>query len=135
MKKLIIPVLALAMYLSGQSLAASTHTSEEVNIVLDHNNEFEKSKDQTWPGKDNVWYKIDKNAKLWWSKDGKKWEASKDGLWQDADGKWLKIGDKKLWWSADEGKTWAEVPEWQWQGSDSKWYKFDKTWSLWVKQA
>jgi uncharacterized protein YxeA len=94
--------------------------------------DWKKSSEGTWEGKDKVWYKLDKQAKLWWSKDGKKWEASKDQTWQDKDGKWLKVHDKKLVWSTD-GKTWADVPEWSWASPDGKWYKFDKDWSLWVK--
>lgn len=94
--------------------------------------DWKKSSEGTWEGKDMVWYKLDKQAKLWWSKDGKKWEASKDQTWQDKDGKWLKVHDKKLVWSTD-GKTWADVPEWSWASPNGKWYKFDKDWSLWVK--
>lgn len=132
MQKLFIPLLAIVMYFSTQ--AHVTALLIDAGSWQQHqNDDFEKSKDQTWPGKGDIWYKIDQNTELWWSKDGKKWEVSKDGLWYDADGKWIRIRDKKLWWSSDEGKTWAELPEWQWQGSDGKRYRFDKIWSLWVK--
>lgn len=98
---------------------------------------FMKSTDGTWAGMmdgKKYWYKLDKNAKLWWSMDGKKWAAVPNNMWSDKDGKWLKIGEKKLWWSADMGKTWVEVPEWKWEGPDGEWYKFDKDWSLWVNK-
>ncbi|NLR60400.1 hypothetical protein HGH93_19975 [Chitinophaga polysaccharea] len=98
--------------------------------------EWKKSTTGTWPGmKDGkiYWYKLDKNASLWWSADGKKWAAVKDGLWADKEGKWLKIYQGKLVWSTD-GKQWSEVPDWKWEGSDGKWYKFDAKWSLWVNE-
>jgi len=97
--------------------------------------EWTKSKDGVWEGikdKKTYWYKLDKEAKLWWSTNGKKWEAVTDGMWADADGKWLKIGDGKLWWSADKGANWSEVPDWKWEGPKGHWYKFDKDWSVWV---
>lgn len=100
--------------------------------------EWTKAKGGVWEGKmDNktYWYKLDKNAKLWWSTDGKKWAAVENGMWADKEGKWLKIGDGKLWWSADKGANWAEVPEWKWEGPKGEWYKFDKDWSLWVTKA
>lgn len=83
----------------------------------------------------SYWYKLDKNAKLWWSADGgKNWAEVKDGMWADKDGKWLKIGNNKLWWSADMGKNWSEVPEWKWEGPKGEWYKFDKDWTLWTNK-
>lgn len=98
--------------------------------------DWAKSKTGAWPGQKEgktYWYKLDKNAGLWWSTDGKEWAAVKDGTWADKDGKWLKIHNKKLVWSTD-GKAWAEVPEWKWEGSDGKWYKFDNNWGLWVNE-
>lgn len=100
--------------------------------------EWIKSKDGIWEGvkdKKTYWYKLDKDAKLWWSTNGKKWAAVEDGMWADQDGKWLKIGDGKLWWSADKGGSWAEVPDWKWEGPKGHWYKFDKDWSVWVTKA
>lgn len=99
---------------------------------------FKKKSDGTWAGKMDgkmYWYKIDTDAKLWWSTDGKKWAAVENGMWADKDGKWLKIGEQKLWWSADMGKTWSEVPDWKWEGPDGEWYKFDKDWNLWINKA
>jgi hypothetical protein len=132
MKKILMVVGAIAIVSSANVTtvsAASAHTSAIVK------GEFEKSKEGTWMGTDKVWYKLDKDAKVWWSKDGKKWESVKDGMWQDKEGKWLKINEKMLVWSADGGKTWAEVPEWKWEGTDGRWYKFDKEWKLWVNKV
>lgn len=97
--------------------------------------EWMKSKTQTWPGMyegKTYWYKLDSNAKLWWSMNGKKWGAVDSQTWADKSGKWLKIHEGKLVWSMD-GSLWSEVPEWKWEGSDGKWYKFDAMWKLWVK--
>ncbi len=96
--------------------------------------DWKKSKTGTWAGKKDgktYWYKLDKEAKLWWSADGKKWAAVENGMWADKDNKWLKINNGKLVWTTD-GNNWAEVPEWKWEGSDGKWYKFDDKWTLWV---
>lgn len=100
--------------------------------------EWTKAKDGVWEGvkdKKTYWYKLDKDAKLWWSANGKKWAAVDDGMWADADGKWLKIVDGKLMWSADNGGSWAEVPDWKWEGPKGHWYKFDKEWSVWVARS
>lgn len=129
-------ILSLAIF--GAILFANVATATAapaINPTEEGNDKFEKSTTGTWEGKKDgttYWYKIDKNAKLWWSKDGKEWAAVADGMWADKDGKWLKIKDQKLVWTADGGKTWSEVPNWKWQGSDGKWYKFDKDWTLWV---
>lgn len=98
--------------------------------------EWKKSKSGTWAGKKDTktyWYKLDKDAKLWWSTDGKKWAAVDNGMWADKDGKWLKIHNGKLVWTTD-GNNWSEVPDWKWEGSDGKWYKFDDKWTLWVNE-
>jgi uncharacterized protein YxeA len=127
-------ILAIAIIaLVATNLASARRFPLETSSVrIIKSDDWKKDKEGTWEGKDKVWYKIDKQAKLWWSKDGKKWEASKDMTWQDKEGKWLKIHEKKLVWSTD-GKTWAEVPEWSWESPNGKWYKFDKDWSVWVK--
>lgn len=96
-----------------------------------------KVKTGIWEGKKEdktCWYKLDKNAKLWWSADGKKWTMVDDGMWPDKDGKWLKIGEGKLWWTADDGKNFSEVPEWKWEGPKGEWYKFDAKWTLWISK-
>jgi hypothetical protein len=127
MKKILaLMIVALVVFNVAQARRYPLYTTTYIS------DDWKKSAEGTWEGKDKVWYKLDKQAKLWWSKDGKKWEASKDQTWQDKDGKWLKVHDKKLVWSTD-GKTWADVPEWSWASPDGKWYKFDKDWSLWVK--
>ena len=107
------------------------------NHVLPLTDEWLKSKDGMWPGMmkgKTYWYKLDKNAKLWWSTDGSKWTEDNKQMWEDKNGKWIKVGNGKLVWSTDMGKTWNEVPEWKWEGSDGKWYEFDKQWTLWVKK-
>jgi hypothetical protein len=131
MKKAIMALAVLALFLSTPmaNLHASTFT-----VSAKGGGKFMKSAQGTWQGMDKMWYKLDKDAKLWVSKDGKKWMADKDGMWQDKDGRWLKIGESKLWWSADNGKTWVQVPEWQWEGPDGTWYKFDQDWTLWVNK-
>jgi hypothetical protein len=127
MKKTFL-VLSAALILGSANVSIAKTSEISFSVAAG----WDKAKDGAWVGKDKVWYKLDKDAKVWWSKDGKKWEAVKDGMWQDKDGKWLKIGEKKLWWSADNGANWSEVPEWKWMGTDGKWYKFDKDWSVWV---
>jgi hypothetical protein len=129
MKKTFL-IMGLATMLCASPLT-NFYSMAEVNSISVTQG-WEKAKDGIWPGKDGVWYKVDKMGKIWWSKDGKKWEASADGMWQDKDGKWLKINNKMLVWSADGGKTWVDVPEWKWQAADGKWYKFDKDWTLWM---
>lgn len=96
-----------------------------------------KWKAGTWVAKKDgktYWYKLDKNAQVWWSRDGKEWQAVEGGMWADKDGRWLKIGDGKLWWTVDAGKNFSEVPEWKWEAPDGKWYKFDAKWTLWVNR-
>jgi hypothetical protein len=130
MKKSILALAVSALFLS----APAVHLYASEKTVAKSDGEFMKSEQGTWQGMDKMWYKLDKDAKLWASKDGKKWTADKDGMWQDKDARWLKIGEGMLWWSADGGKTWVEVPEWQWEGPDGTWYKFDQDWSLWVNK-
>lgn len=129
MKKVIMLLTAALLAGTSTSMASSADATHATLKPLD----WMKSADGLWMGKDNVWYKLDDKAQVWWSKDGKTWEMVKDGTWQDKDGRWLKIGNGKLWWSMD-GKKWSEVPEWKWQGPDGTWYKFDKSWSLWVNK-
>ena len=97
--------------------------------------EWFKAKDGIWNGvkdKKNYWYKLDKDAKLWSSTNGKKWTAVEDGIWCDKDQHCLKVSEGKLVWSADKGASWSEVPEWKWEGPKNEWYKFDKDWTVWV---
>lgn len=99
--------------------------------------DWERSKTGIWTGKKEGkmhWYKIDKNAQVWWSADGTAWSAVEGGMWTDRDGRWFKIGDGKLWWTADGGKNFSEVPEWKWHSPDGNWYKFDAKWTLWVSK-
>jgi len=126
--------MALLLIIGNTELSqAGSATNTNLHIPA---GDWTKSSNGTWPGmKDSktYWYKLDKNAGLWWSTDGKKWAAVKDGMWADKDGKWLKIHQGKLVWSTD-GKQWSEVPDWKWEGSDGKWYKFDSKWTLWVNE-
>lgn len=99
--------------------------------------DWAKSRTGAWVGKKDgkrYWYKLDKNAQVWWSTDGKKWAAVEGGMWADKDNRWIKIGDGKLWWTTDDGKNFSEVPEWKWEAPDGKWYKFDAKWTLWVSR-
>jgi hypothetical protein len=133
MKKLVVMAAVVAATASINSVVIAKPIEKNKTVIV--NDDWKKSKEGTWAGKDKTWYKIDEKANLWWSKDGKKWEASKDGMWQDKEGKWLKIDNKMLKWSADGGKTWGEVPEWKWEGEDGTWNKFDKDWSLWTMKG
>lgn len=131
MKKLIL-VASVFCFVSASAVNTYAFSVESISMITE---DWKKSKEGTWMGKDKTWYKLNtKDASVWWSKDGKKWEAVKDGMWQDKDGKWLKIGEGRLWWSTD-GKEWAEVPEWKWEGADGVWNKFDKDWTLWTMKA
>ncbi len=134
MKKLIIACAASGLMLVAPASTVFASITNLAAIQAD----FMKSKDGTWAGKmegKTYWYKLDTNAKLWWSMDGKSWSTVESGMWADKDGHWLKIGDNKLWWSADKGKTWSEVPEWKWEGPKGEWYKFDANWNLWTVSA
>lgn len=115
----------------------STAGSGPVSSPAAFKADWTKARHGAWEGKmdgQTYWYKLDKNAKLWWSSNkGKDWALVDNQMWTDKDGKWLKISNGDLVWSADMGKTWASVPDWTWQGSDGKWYKFDKEWTVWVK--
>lgn len=132
--------LTLALSVIGSLLFAnldSTAVTPSSATTTTINSDWMKAKDGAWEGKmegKTYWYKLDKNAKLWWSANkGKDWKMVDNQMWADKDGKWVKISNNDLVWSADMGKTWATVPDWTWQGSDAKWYKFDKDWSVWVK--
>jgi len=133
MKKSLLPMLGICIFLAvnGNVNAASPHPVYHKYAA----EEWSKAKGGIWngvKGRKNYWYKLDKEAKLWWSTNGKKWTAVDDGMWADKDGHWLKISDAKLMWSADNGASWSEVPEWKWEGPKGEWYKFDKDWTLWV---
>lgn len=122
-------------------LFANLSSNAAVTLFFSHPSsikaEWMKAKDGAWAGTMNgktYWYKLDKDAKLWWSADkGKNWSHVDNQMWADKEGKWLKISNKNLVWSADMGKSWSTVPDWTWQGADGKWYKFDKDWTVWVK--
>lgn len=100
--------------------------------------DWKKAKNNAWPGVINeqtYMYKLDANAKLWWSPDGKKWEADADGMWADKEGSFFKIDGHKLRTSADGGNTWSDSPEWKWMAVDGNWYKLDKDWIVWVSKV
>lgn len=133
MKKMLL-VVSGAFLMLTTSIAVTQAVTPAGHITV-NDADWMKSKTGTWAGlKDGktYWYKLDKNAQLWWSTDGKKWAAVEGGMWADKDGKWLKIGEGKLWWTADGGKNFSEVPEWKWEGPKGEWYKFDAKWTLWV---
>lgn len=134
MKKMLLTASGAILMLMTGIAATPAFTPAAAN---EYYADWVKSTAGTWAGKKDgkiYWYKLDKNAKLWWSTDGKKWAAVEGGMWADKDGKWLKIGDGKLWWTADGGKNFSEVPEWKWEGPDGEWYKFDAKWNLWVSK-
>jgi len=135
MKKTIFLVgLCLPLLFAGAAAAIVNPENQPATATHTTIAEWTKSTTGAWAGVREgatYWYKLDKNAQLWWSIDGKEWAAVKDGMWADKEGKWLKIHDKKLVWTTD-GKEWGEVPEWKWEGADGKWYKFDANWALWV---
>jgi hypothetical protein len=133
MRKWILSLAAFGVMLSANVKAANAGSNKDATVVED--TKWMKDPDGAWEGKKSgktYWYKLDKNFKLWFSSDAKKWEAVGDDMWIDKSNHWLKVKDKKLVWSGDSGKTWSEVPESKWEGSDGKWYKFDKDWTLWV---
>lgn len=131
MRKILTLAIAFGMiaFANTSSLTASSIGTQTLKPKP-----FMKKADGTWAANHEgktYWYKLDKEASLWWSTDGKKWAKVESGMWADKSGRWLKIGENKLWWSADMGKTWSEVPEWKWEGPRGEWYKFDANWQLW----
>lgn len=105
--------------------------------VTQRGNQWVKSKSGAWAGNKegkSLWYKLDRNARIWSSPNGHDWTEVADGMWADKQDRQLKIGEGKLWWTADEGKNFEEVPEWKWQGPRGEWYKFDAKWTLWVSR-
>ncbi len=98
---------------------------------------WKKAKNNSWPGVVNeqmYWYRIDANAKLWWSGDGKKWEEDADGMWADKEGVFYKIDGSQLAESTDGGSTWNETLQWKWMAVDGRWYKLDKDKIVWVSK-
>lgn len=133
MKKMLL--ITSGVFLMLTTSIAVTQAVAPAGNMTENYFDWIKSKTSIWAGmKDGKihWYKLDKNAQLWWSADGKKWTPAEGGMWADKDGKWLKIGEGKLWWTADKGKNFSEVPEWKWEGPKGEWYKFDAKWTLWV---
>lgn len=133
MKKWIFSLAVFGVILSGN--LGANHTGALKNTRVTEDTKWIKDPDGAWKGKKGgktYWYKLDKNLKLWFSSDAKKWDAVGDDIWIDKSDHWLKVKDKKLVWSGDSGKTWSEVPESKWEGSDGKWYKLDMEWALWV---
>lgn len=125
MKKTLLFMLAISLWMST-SASAQINNQTNKTTEMDNQQEWKKSKDGTWMGKDNRWYKLDENGTLWVARDKKNWESSKDGTWQDKDGKWYKVTNKKLMWSTD-GVTWAEVSESKWKGPDGIMYKYNSS--------
>jgi hypothetical protein len=98
---------------------------------------WEKAKNNSWPGVVNEQtyrFKLDANAKLWWSADGKKWEEDTDGMWTDKEGVFYKLDGSRLAQSTDAGNSWNETPEWKWLAVDGRWYKLDKDRMVWVSK-
>lgn len=132
MKKLLLAFSAAGLLLASDVKAIQTngqprHRHQELN--------WAKARNGVWLALvDNKvnWFKLDKNARLWASNDGKEWAEVSDGMWLDNEGRQLKIGEGKLWWTSDAGKNFSEVPEWKWKGPKGEWYKFDAKWTLWV---
>jgi hypothetical protein len=122
-------------------LLAKTVTSSPLNInhpttLLE--NEFKKSTDGVWVGKNNISFKLDKDFSLLSSTDGKKWEKAKEQMWQDKDNYWYKVEGKKFLCSKD-AVTWKDGKNMKgenanWEAEDGMWCKFDKTLALWVKK-
>lgn len=139
MKKTIITlsVFWAMLFINLQSQAGNITTGIMDHFPASVNDDWSKARNGAWAGDMNgksYWYKLDKDAKLWWSTDkGKNWAHVETQMWSDKDGRWMKVVDKNVVWSTDMGKTWSTVPDWTWQGSDGKWYKFDKDWNVWVK--
>ncbi|RPD42701.1 hypothetical protein [Chitinophaga barathri] len=134
MKKLLLTVSAACLLLAA---GIKTTVAEPFTRPQQRNQELNwvKSRTGVWLALvDNKinWFKLDKNARLWASADGKEWLEITDGMWLDKDGRQLKIGEGKLWSTSDEGKNFMEVPEWKWKGPKGEWYKFDAKWTLWV---
>ncbi len=132
MKKLIMAFSAASLLLATDMKAAPTHGQPQ-----DRSQELDwaKARNGVWLALVNDklnWFKLDKNARLWVSNDGKEWAEVSDGMWPDKEGRQLKIGEGKLWWTSDAGKNFSEVPEWKWKGPKGEWYKFDAKWTLWV---
>lgn len=132
MQKLILLAAAASLLLANP---ASPATRPGPPAPQSRENSWVKSKTGAWAahseGK-SFWYKLDKNARVWWSPSGHEWSELPGGMWADKQDRQLKIGEGKLWWTADEGKNFEEVPEWKWQGPRGEWYKFDAKWTLWV---
>lgn len=132
MQKLIMLAVTAGLLMATPVTRASRYCSQ---ASPERTNNWVKSKTGAWAGQKggkSHWYKLDKNARLWWSPNGHDWTEVTDGIWNDKQDRWMKIGEGKLWWTADEGKNFEEVPEWKWQGPRGEWYKFDAKWTLWV---
>lgn len=138
MRKMLLAVSgAFLMSAAGTAAMPVVHPAGNGLLVPAAIADWKVSPTGIWPGKKDgktYWYKLDKNAQLWGSTDGKKWASVEGGMWADKDGKWLKIGEGKLWWTTDGGKNFSEVPEWKWKGPGGEWYKFDAKWTLWVNK-
>lgn len=133
MNKLIL-LAASAAFLLGMGISQHDRSGQPV-MTSEREAKWVKSRTGAWAAhKDGIsyWYKLDKNARLWWSPNGRDWSEVPEGMWADKQNKWLKIGEGKLWWTNDDGKNFEEVPEWKWQGPRGEWYKFDAKWTLWV---
>lgn len=91
--------------------------------------DWQVSKDGTWQGDNNTWYKMQNNT-LMTSTDGKTWTASTDGYWMDKNTNRYTYKNNSLVWSTDGGTTWNPVPGNAWQGADGTWYMFDKNGKL-----
>lgn len=138
MKKFTIIPAVLGILCGVMIFTSAVNKEVEAAIyTYDQNDEWTKTKSGMWPGlRDGktYWYKLDKDAKLSWSTDGKSWSQVANGMWADKSGRWMKVENQKLVWSTDMGTNWSDVPEGRWEGSDSRWYKFDKDWTLMVKK-
>ncbi|MES2779213.1 MAG: hypothetical protein V4651_04860 [Bacteroidota bacterium] len=102
-----------------------------------HKYVWKKARNNSWPGvvdQQTYRYKLDANAKLWFSADGKNWQEDADGIWSDKEAVFYKLDGTKLIQSTDGGNTWNETPEWKWLAIDGRWYRLDKDWDVWVSK-
>ena len=125
------------MLFAGTATLNAGNIKSKIYFAIE--NEFKKSPDGIWKGKNNTFYKLDKDLSLLSSADAKTWEKSKEQMWQDKDNYWYKIEGKNFLCSKDAtkwnpGKN-SKGENANWEAEDGMWCKFDSNLTLWIKKA
>jgi hypothetical protein len=131
MKKLILSIAAFGLlYITNVSAQTGQERGQQrgqqeqpqVQTQPQEGQEWQRSEDNTWRGRDNVWYRME-GGTIMKSEDGQTWERSEDNRFQSSDGVWYRYEEGQLRRSQD-GQQWEGAEDWSDQ--DGRSFRFDE---------